>query len=252
VIVISGVLVLVALGLLLAGVAAAGDAGLRLIELSILASVVSGVFLVAGVLQRRRPLVARGRTASAAPPAPARVPPAPDDDDDRGRDATVAPAGTAVAEQTAPVVVPPLPDGVGAGTAGIIFVVDGQPRYHLEDCPQLDLDVAEPLEVEEARETGFHPCPQCRPDEVLGLAAADVTAVLADLDLDLDAPDEPVPAQRAGGAAATAGSVVVVVPGRGRYHRPGCRYGRDVAGTMEMTLEEAQAAGYRPCAVCGS
>ena len=64
---LSGVLVLVALALLLVGVLTAGDAGLRLIELSIVASLVSAALLIAGVLRRRRPLV-KGRGASASAP----------------------------------------------------------------------------------------------------------------------------------------------------------------------------------------
>jgi hypothetical protein len=48
-----------------------------------------------------------------------------------------------------------------------VLVVDEQPRYHLPRCPLPDQEHAEQLPVREARELGFTPCDQCRPDKAL-------------------------------------------------------------------------------------
>ncbi|MGR6321106.1 hypothetical protein Q2K19_20230 [Micromonospora soli] len=51
-----------------------------------------------------------------------------------------------------------------------VRVVDGQPRFHLADCPHLVGRDDEPLPVAEAVELGFSPCGRCAP----------ATALLAD------------------------------------------------------------------------
>lgn len=48
-----------------------------------------------------------------------------------------------------------------------VLVVDEHPRYHLADCPWPDSARAERLPVREARELGFTPCAECRPDTTL-------------------------------------------------------------------------------------
>jgi hypothetical protein len=52
-----------------------------------------------------------------------------------------------------------------------VFVVDGRPRYHLEDCPHLADREVIPLPVPEAREAGFTPCSLCKPDSKLAAQA---------------------------------------------------------------------------------
>ncbi len=50
-----------------------------------------------------------------------------------------------------------------------VLVVDGRPRYHLQLCPTLTDEETVALPVSEAREAGFTPCAQCRPDShILG------------------------------------------------------------------------------------
>ncbi|MGH4015438.1 MAG: hypothetical protein ACRDSL_16230 [Pseudonocardiaceae bacterium] len=48
-----------------------------------------------------------------------------------------------------------------------VLVVDEHPRYHLARCEWPDTTHAERLPVREARELGFTPCAQCRPDAAL-------------------------------------------------------------------------------------
>ena len=48
-----------------------------------------------------------------------------------------------------------------------VLVVDQQPHYHLAHCRWSDHAHAERLAVREARELGFTPCDQCRPDTTL-------------------------------------------------------------------------------------
>jgi hypothetical protein len=48
-----------------------------------------------------------------------------------------------------------------------VLVVDEHPRYHLACCRWPDQERAERLPVREARELGFTPCGQCRPDRAL-------------------------------------------------------------------------------------
>jgi hypothetical protein len=43
---------------------------------------------------------------------------------------------------------------------------------------------------------------------------------------------------------------VVLVPERGRYHRPTCRYARGVTGALTVAPEAARAAGAEPCGIC--
>jgi hypothetical protein len=106
---VSGLLVLVAAGLLIAGIVSSISVVYAAFGLSILAVVV----LIVGVF--RHP-------------------------------AEVAPAG------------PPIG----------VLVVSGRPRYHLAGCEYLSRDeLAEPLEVTEARVLGFTPCDVCRPDRAL-------------------------------------------------------------------------------------
>ncbi len=48
-----------------------------------------------------------------------------------------------------------------------VLVVDEHPRYHLARCAWPDPARTERLPVQEARELGFTPCAQCRPDASL-------------------------------------------------------------------------------------
>ena len=80
---------------------------------------------------------------------------------------------------------------------GLVLVVPGRPRYHVEGCRYLAGQGVAELDVIEAREEGFLPCGVCRPDAALAGDLTDDNALRSsDLDaLDLlgvpDADDEP-------------------------------------------------------------
>ena len=59
--------------------------------------------------------------------------------------------------------------GLRAGKSGAdVLVVSGRPRYHVDGCSYVrDPADAESLEINEARELGFTPCGECRPDKCL-------------------------------------------------------------------------------------
>jgi hypothetical protein len=48
-----------------------------------------------------------------------------------------------------------------------VFVLDEHPRYHLAECPRLVGREAIPLPLDEARTDGFTPCGVCSPDRTL-------------------------------------------------------------------------------------
>jgi hypothetical protein len=51
-------------------------------------------------------------------------------------------------------------------------------------------------------------------------------------------------------AKAPAGGTVVVIPDRGKFHTPDCRYVRGVAGAEELSKAAAGRQGYTACGVC--
>ncbi|SHG62052.1 hypothetical protein SAMN05443575_2399 [Jatrophihabitans endophyticus] len=121
------------------------------------------------------------------------------DDDDRG-----AAAGSGTASVAAA--------GGGDAAGRQVWVVDGFPDYHRENCSAIAALDHEPVPHEQAVEDGFAPCSVCRPEEP---AARDV----------------------------------VVVDGLPDYHLPGCAA---LAGLPEETVPHEQAVedGFAPCSVC--
>lgn len=311
-IVISGALVIVALGLLIAGLVV--SSGLVLVYASIGVSVLSAVFLFLGVRQRRgddegarvatTPGLAAATAAPAAPAtaATAATPAAP---------ATAGTAGAAVAASAGsgdevravpprrpaapvpvdadPVAAEPAPVSAGrsAAPAGEVFVVPGRPRYHAAGCRYLSGRETETRSIAEAQAEGFAACGVCRPDETTSTAApaaaaaepaparpapasaaprrrapqtrtaqADSPEAVAARQASADDEEPPTAPARAVAAATpaagsrTRGETVVVIPERGRFHRPDCRYVRDVEGAREMTKTGARRQGYSACGVC--
>jgi DNA-binding protein HU-beta len=154
VIVISGALVVVALILLIIGLA---GAGLTLVYASIGVSLLSFVFLVIGILQRRKEVPGAETPVSAPAVAAARPSAVPEPE------ATV----TTLPVDLAPVTVV----GAPAPTGGQVLVVAGRPRYHVAGCRYLTGKQTESVEVTEARADGFTACGVCKPDAALAAAA---------------------------------------------------------------------------------
>ena len=161
-IVISGVLVLVALVLLIIGVV---GPDLTFVYASIGVSLVSLVFLVIGILQRR------GETPAAETAAAPDVAPAPAD-----TVTAVVPSQATRASMRRNVEQAPVADSAAEEPAvgGTVLVVEGRPRYHVDGCRYLTGKSAESVEVDEARDEGFTPCGVCKPDDALAAAPAAV------------------------------------------------------------------------------
>ena len=199
-IVVSGALVLVALVLLLIGLA---SSGLNSVYASIAVSVVAVGTLLIGFLQGRAALRQDETTPGSL------FGPDPDADDDPDvepaaePDAAVAPAGATGAADAAATV---------AGPAG---PADDRPAP-LPDAARPDV---EPVPVP----VGGDAEPPVEPAEPLSVDVAEVEAAV--------------------------GAVVLVVPGRPRYHVAGCRYlsGREAE---ERTPVDARERGFTPCGVC--
>jgi hypothetical protein len=264
-IVVSGVLVLVALVFLVIGLL--GD-GLGFIWASIITSVIAGVFLLLGALQRR------------GAPVPA---------------ADAGPAGADTAERVTAVNVRPREEAASAAAepaAALVSVVPGRPRYHVESCRFLTgrPDV-EQVGVDQARTEGYTACGVCKPDAALEAAAAAAPPATPEAEPEPDAEVttllEPAPAKKAPAkkaaaatrstAAATAtaepaapakkaaaktavaakapakaatGAQVVVIPDRGKFHIETCRFVKDVPGTLTISKANAKRQGYTACGVC--
>ncbi|WP_106398522.1 hypothetical protein [Actinocorallia populi] len=179
-IILSGLLVIVAIALLVAGIiteeqGVLGLNGLQLIYVSIAVSIVSFLCLAIGVLIRRKELFGTGPSRPAVPKSrPA------------GRAARRA---AARAEEAAAVPEPEdgLPQAFPTPAAqvpddALVHVVPGRKRYHLDTCRQLAGRQVEELTYVEAQEEGFSPCTACLPDTALAARATAVAAGDADAD----------------------------------------------------------------------
>ncbi|TNY34742.1 hypothetical protein [Thermomonospora catenispora] len=176
-IILSGVLVVVAIGLLVAVLVAEGNdaddlLGVDLemvLYISIAVSVVSALCLAVGVFLRREELLGvgasparRGRKGSARKGRKSR----------KGRtERATVPAASASAGK----------DGASATAVGrparvpdeaLVHVIPGRKRYHLSTCRQVAGRDTEELTYVEAREEGFSPCTACMPDTALAARAA--------------------------------------------------------------------------------
>jgi hypothetical protein len=183
VIVISGALVVVALVLLVIGLVIAG---LGWVYGSIAVSLLSFVFLVIGILQRRKevpgaeaPALAGAGTGAVAAGVGAlvragdRLVGDKDGKDGKVDDATV----TTLPSDFTP---PAAPTVAVTGVAGEVLVVAGRPRYHVAGCRYLTGKDAESVAVADARAQGFTACGVCKPDDALASAApAGATGAIA-------------------------------------------------------------------------
>ncbi|RSN48250.1 hypothetical protein [Actinomadura sp. WAC 06369] len=177
-IILSGVLVVAAIALLVAGIVAGnGDSAqvfgldaLVVIYISIGVSIVSALCLAIGVFLRRKELFGPGVSTA---PAKKRKP-------RREKRAKPVPAATAAAPGAAKPAGAPEPHDdaveipaqpVDVPDDALVFVVRGRKRYHLDTCRQLAGRETEELTYAEAREEGFSSCTACMPDTALAARA---------------------------------------------------------------------------------
>jgi hypothetical protein len=185
VIILSGVLVIVAIVLLIVGIVSGNSGtevlgldGLNLIYVSIGVSIVSALFLLIGVILRRKELFGTSGAGSSGPAARTSR---------RGKREKTAktesvsarPASAAAPEQPYPgrhsdadtEPVAPLPPPGDVPADAVVYVVPGRRRYHIDSCRQLAGRDKEELTFAEAREEGFSPCTACLPDTALAARA---------------------------------------------------------------------------------
>lgn len=198
-IILSGVLVVIAIALLVAGIVVGETGGqiagwldgMTVIYMSIAVSIVSFLCLLVGVFLRRKELF--GTSLAAAPSGNERR-------KAKDRQASRHKAAGARGEPSATAVLP-TPDVPSQST---VFVIPGRKRYHLASCRQLAGRDKEELTFEEAREEGFTPCTACIPDTALAAraAAGDTAATESGASEDSASATESGP----GGATGTIGS----------------------------------------------
>ncbi|SNR65047.1 hypothetical protein [Actinomadura mexicana] len=188
-IILSGVLVVVAIALLVAGIVAGnGDSAqvfgldaLVVIYISIAVSIVSAVCLAIGVFLRRKELFGPGASPGPARPSK-KAQKAKKDKRAKRRESAPAASAPAKDAQGAVEAKPPAdPTGdeveipapaVDVPDDTLVFVVRGRKRYHLDTCRQLAGRDTEELTYAEAKEEGFSPCTACLPDTALAARAA--------------------------------------------------------------------------------
>lgn len=276
---ISGVLVVVAIGMLVPGFLL--DI-LWLVYASVGACLASAVCLVVGVFIGRSRGPARGRPAkgstktgaSGKSPARGERRPAEKSAGKQGAGAAKSKAAKAESAKTKSVAVDDAPAEV--------VVVPGRLRYHLDSCRQVTGRETEELSVADARGQGYAACTSCRPDSVLAARAEASDAAATDDDDDDDNEADPDAAEDDAGAdtetpgaadtaaddtepddaeaddtePAVAGSaaLVVAVVGQRRYHLEGCQVivdaREDDAETRELDVAEARDDGLTACTVC--
>jgi hypothetical protein len=56
------------------------------------------------------------------------------------------------------------PEGPSAPSELEVWVIDGRPRYHLENCAIIQDQNAEPIPYSQAADDGFMPCSLCEPN----------------------------------------------------------------------------------------
>ena len=287
-IILSGVLVVVAIALLVAGIVAGegesaqvlGLDALVVIYISIAVSIVSALCLAIGVFLKRKELFGPGVPASARrtrPPAKGRTKKKPKQPAPAANRAKSPAAADTVAIATPPTSVP---------DDALVYVVRGRKRYHLDTCRQLAGRDREELTYAEAREEGFSSCTACMPDTALAARAANVTVPAGKVELGkphTDAPrqepatgsgqpteaaptpaawlapttatdDTPASAAPTDTVSAADEGTVRIISGTKRYHRPDCSLITDIDADSDelesLTATEAKARGCTPCLVC--
>jgi hypothetical protein len=118
------------------------------------------------------------------------------------------------------------PTGAGR-TTDLVWVVDGRPDYHLDDCRSLKIAASqqsrdpEKIPHGQAVEDGFSACPDCSPAAAPSAPATDATT-----------PDS-----------------VWVVDGRPRYHLADCLIIKDQQAE-QIPFAQAEEDGFMACSMC--
>lgn len=160
----AGLLVLLGLGLFVAGI---------LTGVTVLYWAVVAVCLVAAVL-----IVVARRRLGATPPEATTPPKAKQAEGEPAEKKTPERAPEPAESAAAPAVAVDLPDPgveevevtdllVVVDLKDEVLVVDEHPRYHVEGCAWLAGRETIPLPLDEARTDGFTPCAVCSPDRTL-------------------------------------------------------------------------------------
>src|SRR5690606_9097487 len=237
---ISGLLVLVAIGLLVTGLVLPN---LWFVYASIVASLASAVCLVVDMFIDRGQ-APTPRTASAKG-ARSKASGGPTGGSAKRKTTGNRPSGRRSAKTGA--------GGRGGRSATMtkepaadeatVVVVPGRLRYHLASCRQVTGKDTEERAVAEARAEGYVACTSCRPDAVLA-ARAEQDAAASGSNDSADAADS------------ADSETVVVVTGQRRYHRAACQVVEDARDddteTRELALTEAAAEDLTPCRVCAA
>ncbi len=122
---------------------------------------------------------------------------------------------------------------IASADAAEVWVVDGRPDYHLDNCEQLAGLDAETIPRGQAVGDGFRPCATCRPDDPRGPGTAAAPAA--------EAPARP--------GVADPASTVWVIDGRPRYHVEDCLIIKD-QDAAPTSIAQASEDGLMPCSMC--
>ena len=108
--------------------------------------------------------------------------------------------------------------------------------------PSVSKAAAVAAPVRKAAPTKAAPPRTAAPAKAAAAKAAPIKAAKA-------APPKASPAKKAAAAPVKRGGVIVI-PDRGKYHTPDCRYVRGAEDTLELTKAQANRQGYDACGVC--
>lgn len=165
-----------------------------------------------------------GRGGAAAPQAPRRSRSARPSEDE-GAAPSPAPAPVAADDAAQAAAEPPAAS-----------LLEGQADLPLDLPPHLPAATAPDVAPDEAGDAALAAPPPATAPAGRARSAAAARAAAAD--------------STEAAAAARRRGTVVVIPDRGRYHRPDCRYVRGAAGAVELTRAQAGRQGFEPCGVC--
>jgi hypothetical protein len=126
------------------------------------------------------------------------------------------------------------------GSSTPVWVLDGRPDYHREDCSRLARGKAEQIRLGQALDDGFSACDQCQPE---GAEAEEPAPAASDAAEAAEATEATEPAD------ASDTDQVWVVDGRPRYHLEACMI---IQGQESEPIPLAQATedGFMPCSMC--